>query len=51
MVLFKSENKPRDNEYMFLMDQTFGGPLVSNPLILHYDEKYKYWEVILTDYE
>lgn len=51
MILFKSERKPRDPEYMFLMDRKFGGPLVSNPVKLHYDDHDKYWEVILKDYE
>jgi hypothetical protein len=51
MILFKSEQKPRDNEYMFLINKSFGGPLVSNPMKLLYANKDKHWEVILEDYE
>lgn len=51
MVLFKSETKPRDNEYMFLVDESFGGPLVSNPMKLVYESEDNCWEVILKDYE
>ena len=51
MILFKSEQKPRDNEYMYLFDKSFGGPLISNPTQLHYDSKTHHWELIIFDYE
>lgn len=51
MVLFKSENKPRDNEYMYMIDKAFGGPLISNPISLQYDNKNNHWELIIFDYE
>jgi hypothetical protein len=51
MVVLKSETKPRDEEYMYMFDKAFGGPLISNPVKLYYDSEKNHWELIIFDYE
>lgn len=51
MILFKSENRPRDDEYMYMFDKSFGGPLISNPVKLIYNPKENNWDLIIVDYE
>ena len=45
-TLIKQWNKPRDNEYMFLLDEQFGGPLLKNQIKLEFDDRTHEWKLV-----
>lgn len=45
-TLIKQWSIPRDDEYMFLIDKQFGGPILKNEIKLEFNDRIHEWKLV-----